>query len=148
MAARANKRDTKTNNKSSNQSRFILIRIKWTCLPFVVCVCRGKGKRISFDDDDYYLFIFFNKFKSTEFDSLAGFLFVWWKVSQFCLFSQHLSTYSIVTDEDRTHRHSLCLFWLLFFSSPVRPDVFFILLFTLLVLYILRYTNTFIFSNK
>lgn len=70
-------RNTPTRNGSSNQTNLFLFA-KMNLFTF------WKRKAHSFDDDDYYLFIFFNKFKSTKFQ-----VFSWWKVSLICL-TKHL----------------------------------------------------------
>lgn len=97
-----------------------------------------KSKRISFDDDDYYLFIFFNKFKSTEFDWLE-FLWVRWKVSQhfqFVLANIHRATQSFPMKMEYIDIPYAC-FWLPFFSSWFCLYFFFVTL--LLSLYIKIY---------
>lgn len=118
--------NTPTRNGSSNQTNLFLFA-KMNLFTF------WKRKAHSFDDDDYYLFIFFNKFKSTKFQ-----VFSWWKVSLICLTKRLWYCCSQIKTKHRIPYVcciSVC-------------ECFFRLFFFHFCSSILRYTNTFIFSNK
>lgn len=99
-----------------------------------------KRKAHSFDCDDYYLFIFFNKFKSTN-SSLPDEKCRWFVLA---------ISFSLVPNNKNRTSYSVCLLFLLFFALA-RYVCFRSLSLSrspALLFSILRYTNTFIFSNK